>query len=127
MSRKQGANGGYCGPFDMSILVLLVGMVLISLLWEENYGSNESGDSGGALENLTEAGRLLRTDKNMLLVGFACKYHRLDVRAPTCILFGLFSFGAQCSAHLIGCLVLSRSMGVIGAPWSFLLRRVFHV
>ncbi|CAK0808541.1 unnamed protein product [Prorocentrum cordatum] len=31
--------GGYCSAFDLAILLLLVGLGLVSCLWEENYGS----------------------------------------------------------------------------------------
>jgi len=34
--------GGFCSPFDLAILVLVVGLLLISFLWEENYGSSEA-------------------------------------------------------------------------------------
>mmetsp|Transcript_76769 Transcript_76769/g.214558 ORF Transcript_76769/g.214558 Transcript_76769/m.214558 type:complete len:492 (+) Transcript_76769:129-1604(+) len=31
--------GGLCSPFDLAIALLLVGLLFISLRWEENYGS----------------------------------------------------------------------------------------
>merc|ERR1719321_194386 len=59
--------GGYCGPFDMAIICLCIGMGLIATLWEENYGSDQSINSSGIVENLTTAGQLLMRDRNMLL------------------------------------------------------------
>merc|ERR1719215_2125871 len=35
-------TGGYCCPFDLAIVCLLVGLVLITALWEENYGNQGS-------------------------------------------------------------------------------------
>jgi hypothetical protein len=60
--------GGYCAPFDCAIFCLLVGMVLISTLWTENFGDEEGGVSTGAFEKFTTATHLLFTDKNMLLL-----------------------------------------------------------
>lgn len=59
--------GGYCGPFDLSIICLLIGMVLILCLWPENYGQ-EDNDSGSMVEKLTDAFRFLKADRNMLLL-----------------------------------------------------------
>jgi hypothetical protein len=36
--------GGYVSPFDLAIALLAVGMVLIKLLWTENYGEDETND-----------------------------------------------------------------------------------
>merc|ERR1719456_791600 len=66
--------GGYCAPFDLAIICLIIGMCLIANLWEENYGSDQLArqllpDSAGMLENLKSAGKLLKSDSNMLLMG----------------------------------------------------------
>jgi len=60
--------GGYTGPFDLAILCLVVGMVLIACLWTENYGTASGDDTSSMLDNFREAGRLLSSDRNMLLV-----------------------------------------------------------
>jgi MFS family permease len=60
--------GGYCGPFELAIICLLVGMVLIAVLWTENFGADERGESTTVLEKFTTASRLLRTDRNTLLL-----------------------------------------------------------
>lgn len=61
--------GGYCGPFDLSIICLLVGMGLIACLWEENYGEEGSAENASSMmQNIREAGSLLVTDKNMILL-----------------------------------------------------------
>eukprot|EP00929_Paragymnodinium_shiwhaense_P002208 TRINITY_DN10241_c0_g3_i1.p1 TRINITY_DN10241_c0_g3~~TRINITY_DN10241_c0_g3_i1.p1 ORF type:complete len:606 (-),score=114.99 TRINITY_DN10241_c0_g3_i1:173-1990(-) len=41
-------SGGYCVPFDLAIVSLTVGMILIMLWWDENYGSNDSDGTDGA-------------------------------------------------------------------------------
>jgi len=60
--------GGYTAPFDMSIVCLLIGMVLIACLWTENYGESEGEDSGSLMEKLTGAGKLMFTDRNTALL-----------------------------------------------------------
>lgn len=59
--------GGYCGPFDMSICCLVIGMVLMACLWKENHG-DEGEESSSMVENVKEAGQLLFADKNTILL-----------------------------------------------------------
>merc|ERR1740121_175078 len=61
--------GGYTAPFDLAILCLLVGLVLIVLQWEENYGSKDAVDSTGLIENMTTASKMLLTDFRVLILG----------------------------------------------------------
>ena len=37
--------GGYCSPFDLSALFLVLGLALISSLWSENYGAAEASST----------------------------------------------------------------------------------
>lgn len=61
--------GGYCGPFDMSIVCLAIGMVLIAIFWTENYGERESDEEQSSmLEKLTDAFQVLRSDRNMIML-----------------------------------------------------------
>eukprot|EP00448_Togula_jolla_P004447 CAMPEP_0170614394 /NCGR_PEP_ID=MMETSP0224-20130122/24778_1 /TAXON_ID=285029 /ORGANISM="Togula jolla, Strain CCCM 725" /LENGTH=470 /DNA_ID=CAMNT_0010940051 /DNA_START=73 /DNA_END=1485 /DNA_ORIENTATION=- len=60
--------GGYCTPFDLSIVCLLMGIVLILWLWEENYGSDGGLDAGGVGERVVSACRLFFRDKRMMLL-----------------------------------------------------------
>merc|ERR1719379_1111169 len=59
--------GGYCGPFDLSIICLIIGMVLIACLWEENYGE-QGDDNSSMMDKLKDAGSLLVNDRNMWLL-----------------------------------------------------------
>lgn len=59
---------GPVAPFDAAILVLLIGGVVISLTWSENYGQF-SGAGGGVVDNLTEAWELMRADRRIMLLG----------------------------------------------------------
>lgn len=61
--------GGYCGPFDLAIVFLLIGMVLIALLWEENYGDEGVTGSGGLIKNITNAVGLLFCNSSMMALG----------------------------------------------------------
>jgi MFS family permease len=116
---SQGSSfymGGYCGPFDLAIVCLIIGMILILALWDENYGSEESSDTSGLLGNLAFAGRLLRADKNMLLVGvivscfegsmFAFVFNwtpaleSKDVPPPHGVIFALFMMACMCGASV---------------------------
>lgn len=108
--------GGYCGPFDMAIMCLFIGMALIATLWEENFGSDAGADSGGLLQNLATAGQLLRTDKKMLLVGvvvscfegsmFAFVFNwtpaldSKEVPPPHGVIFALFMMACMCGASI---------------------------
>lgn len=108
--------GGYCGPFDMAIICLLIGMVLISVLWEENYGSSTSAEGNGLVQNLHLAGKLLATDKNMVLVGiivscfegamFAFVFNwtpaldSTEIPPPHGVIFALFMMACMCGASV---------------------------
>merc|ERR1712039_75640 len=65
-------TGGFCCPFDLAIACLVVGVVLIVLLWEENYG-NQGSDSddatSGLMENIRSSITLLAVDRRALLLG----------------------------------------------------------
>jgi len=58
--------GGYTAPFDLSILCLVTGLILIATLWGENYG--DSSGSGSVTDSLSIAWKLLTTDLNMALL-----------------------------------------------------------
>eukprot|EP00427_Karlodinium_veneficum_P023071 CAMPEP_0169097256 /NCGR_PEP_ID=MMETSP1015-20121227/19428_1 /TAXON_ID=342587 /ORGANISM="Karlodinium micrum, Strain CCMP2283" /LENGTH=474 /DNA_ID=CAMNT_0009158061 /DNA_START=58 /DNA_END=1482 /DNA_ORIENTATION=- len=60
--------GGNCAPFDLSIVCLIIGIVLITMLWNENYGSAQGDNSGGIVEKIRVACRLLYADKNMIFL-----------------------------------------------------------
>jgi MFS family permease len=62
--------GGNCAPFDLSIMCLVIGSVLILALWQENYGENEGDSSSSAVEKFQAACRLLAVDKNMIFLCF---------------------------------------------------------
>jgi len=60
-------TGGYCAPFDMAIVCLVIGLVLIACCWNENYGS-DAEDTTSTMEKIREATSLMVTDRNMLLL-----------------------------------------------------------
>lgn len=75
----EGSNiyvGGSLGPFDMSIVCLVIGMIWITTQWAENYGQG-SGESvvrsgrsrGGITETLSEAGKVLISDPRIFMMG----------------------------------------------------------
>lgn len=106
--------GGYCSPFDLSIVCLLIGMGLITVLWQENYGTDQQVDSVGMLQNIKEAGRLLTTDKNNALMClivacfegsmFAFVFNWTPALAskvvppPFGVIFALFMMACMCGA-----------------------------
>jgi MFS family permease len=107
--------GGYCGPFDMSIACLLIGMVLISFLWKENYG-DEGDDNTSVTENFAAACKLLKADRNMVLLCvvvsafegamFAFVFNwtpaldSKDVPPPHGIIFALFMMSCMIGASI---------------------------
>jgi len=116
---SQGSSfyvGGYTCPFDLAIVALIIGMILIAVLWEENYGSTEDGDSVGMLENLSVSLKLLRTDMRMVLVAiivscfegsmFAFVFNwtpALDskvVPPPHGVIFAIFMMACMCGASV---------------------------
>lgn len=60
--------GGYCGPFDLSIVCLIIGMGLICCLWKENYGDEGEDNGKSMVDNFKEAGSLLASNRNILLL-----------------------------------------------------------
>lgn len=107
--------GGYTGPFDLAIIALIIGMILITLLWEENYGSEEAGN-GGMMENLNIAFKLLRTDVNMVLLAvivscfegsmFAFVFNwtpaldSKEIPPPHGVIFAIFMMACMCGASV---------------------------
>lgn len=59
-------SGGYCAPFDLAIVCLVVGAGLIMALWEENYGSDSGQETGSVISNVTECLRMLAADPGAL-------------------------------------------------------------
>jgi MFS family permease len=107
--------GGYCGPFDLAILCNMIGMILIAMLWEENYGGDE-GDDSSMLDNLKAASRMLVTDKNMVFLCLivACFEGAMfafvfnwtpaldseEVPPPHGLIFALFMMACMCGASV---------------------------
>mmetsp|Transcript_77770 Transcript_77770/g.251705 ORF Transcript_77770/g.251705 Transcript_77770/m.251705 type:complete len:504 (+) Transcript_77770:46-1557(+) len=66
--------GGNLAPFDLAIVCLVVGGVLIAALWGENYGRDEDEElapeaSVGLADGLKDAVWLLGRDRRMWLLG----------------------------------------------------------
>ena len=63
--------GGYCTPFDFSAAFLVVGLVLITCLWGENYGSSPSSSGGRSdcMSSFKGPLAMLFTDKRLVLCG----------------------------------------------------------
>jgi len=108
--------GGYTAPFDMAIICLIIGSILITFLWEENYGSVGRAGEGGVVENLSVAFKLIRSDKNMLLMAvvvscfegsmFAFVFNwtpalnSTAVPPPHGVIFALFMMACMCGSSV---------------------------
>jgi MFS family permease len=114
--------GGYCGPFDLAIICLLIGMVFIAFTWDENYGdgldesASLNGNSASLIDNLRTATRMLMTDKHMafmcLVVAsfegamFAFVFNwtpaldSKEVPPPHGVIFALFMMACMCGASV---------------------------
>eukprot|EP00929_Paragymnodinium_shiwhaense_P003193 TRINITY_DN10361_c0_g1_i1.p1 TRINITY_DN10361_c0_g1~~TRINITY_DN10361_c0_g1_i1.p1 ORF type:complete len:470 (-),score=114.48 TRINITY_DN10361_c0_g1_i1:287-1696(-) len=59
--------GGYIAPFDVSMVLLCVGMGLIAMTWTENYGQNSGSGSG-----FGQAFKVLHEQPQVLMCGIVC-------------------------------------------------------
>jgi len=63
-------KGGFCAPFDVAVLVLLVGGAYIQSNWGENYGQASSNASAGETVKVLKQGfNSIITDPAILLCG----------------------------------------------------------
>merc|ERR550537_2095858 len=91
-------------------------MILIALLWQENYGSEDNSDTGSMMDDIADALKLLRTDRNILLLAvivscfegsmFAFVFNwtpALDskvVPPPHGVIFAIFMMACMCGASV---------------------------
>lgn len=67
--------GGYCSPFDVAIGFLLLALLLMSMLWRENYGHRGSSAPGGTLvSGLCMAVRAIKEQPRVLECGLVCAF-----------------------------------------------------
>lgn len=114
--------GGALGPFDLAIVCLLIGSVLIMLLWDENYGQDQNSDDKnarpqqGMVQNFVEAVSLLRSDSRTLFLGLAVACFEGSMFAfvfnwtpaleskvvppPYGLIFALFMMSCMCGASI---------------------------
>lgn len=109
-------TGGSCVPFDMSIGFLLVGGLLISLLWTENYGEQrELPGTSGFVQQASSALRFLCNDGRLACLCtvvacfegamFAFVFHWTPALAtktatPFGVIFSLFMMACMCGASV---------------------------
>jgi len=64
--------GGFCSPFDLAILLLVVGLLLISFLWEENYGTSEasqpSSEQEGLAKQVMDGAQAIASSKKLMII-----------------------------------------------------------
>mmetsp|Transcript_21522 Transcript_21522/g.57637 ORF Transcript_21522/g.57637 Transcript_21522/m.57637 type:complete len:491 (-) Transcript_21522:187-1659(-) len=64
--------GGFCSPFDLAIVVLVVGLLLISFLWEENYGTSEasqpSSEQEGLAKQVMDGAQAIASSKKLMII-----------------------------------------------------------
>lgn len=58
--------GGALIPFDMSIAFLTAGLVLIGVIWDENYGDGKQASLGETLNSIQEAAQLFVANKRFV-------------------------------------------------------------
>lgn len=59
--------GGYTTPFDLASIILVIGGVLLSLTWEENFG--EKQESQFSISSLVQGLKILRNEPDVLICG----------------------------------------------------------
>jgi len=113
--------GGNLAPFDLAIVCLVVGGVLIAALWGENYGRDEDEElapeaSVGLADGLKDAVWLLGRDRRMWLLGLvvACFEGSMyafvfnwtpaldskEVPPPYGLIFSLYMMACMCGASV---------------------------
>ena len=127
--------GGYCSPFDLSAAFLVVGLLLITLLWTENYGDRSSGDAG--CKDLATPVKQMQAEPSIVLAGAVISLFEgsmyifvfnwtpaLSANSPTAPPFGLIF-----ATFMVACMGGSSlfAIGVKRLPAARLLTFVFFV
>lgn len=113
--------GGALGPFDLSIVCLVIATVMIIFMWKENYGQDSSAGETqepqqSLADNAREALKLLRSDPGLVSLGLAvasfegCMYafvfnwspalQSAAVPPPYGLIFALFMMACMCGASV---------------------------
>merc|ERR1719215_1292941 len=106
--------GGFTAPFDLAIVSLFIGMVLMAILWPENYGNVDKEGAPSLWENLSEAvSRLTFEPRTLLLCIIIAAFEgsmyafvfnwtpALDSKTtppPHGLIFALFMMSCMCGA-----------------------------
>lgn len=111
-------TGGVLAPFDLSILCLMIGLVMISVMWTENYGNHsmEIDNAPTIWQQIGQAYRLAASDRRLwllcIIVGcfegsmYAFVFNwtpSLESKAvppPYGIIFALFMMACMCGASV---------------------------
>lgn len=114
-------TGGFCAPFDVAMICMGIGLMLIAVLWDENYGTDDkstlledSKSESTLLQHLCKAWNLLRNDRSMVLLCvlvssfegamFAFVFywtpalHSKEIPSPHGVIFSLFMMACMCGA-----------------------------
>ena len=65
--------GGYCSPFDLSALCLVLGFCLICALWKENYGDSSAAAGCSGASALQQ----MRASPSIMLAGAIASFSRV--------------------------------------------------
>lgn len=72
--------GGYCSPFDVAILFVVLAFAAMMTLWSENYGSkSSSGDKADLKDSMSVAWRSLTTNPQVLVLGIVCSLYEASM------------------------------------------------
>lgn len=129
-------TGGFVGPFDLSILVLIVAAVLIAINWEENYGEASALSMTQAIDGIKQGYSIIASNKVLLALGLtqscfeASMYSFVFEWTPALGLIekgGQIPFGTVFATFMIGCMIGSQFFGILVKHQSIerLLRWVF--
>lgn len=135
---KGGAYiGGYTSPFDLAIIVLIIGWGLIHVKWSENYGENVGQTETNTGESIKHAVLLVIRNRPILLLGLVqslfegAMYSFVFMWSPALTVEGEDNppFGLIFATFMICCMLGSQAFGYLIAlyPPEFILRNVFIV
>jgi hypothetical protein len=120
--------GGYCSPFDLAIICLVVQIVLMGSTWGENYGEGSGGEL--SLAAFKDATDLIFSDVKLFSLGLVCALFEGSMysfifmwtpamtpdhenKPPYGLIFATFMLGCMGGSKIFGIAVKSMSCSTI--------------
>jgi len=133
--------GGYTSPFDLAIIVLVIGWIIIQYSWSENFGENKSNTqqsgSNSTSDSIKNAVLLVIRNRPILLLGLVqslfegAMYSFVFMWSPALTTPDEddLPFGIIFASFMISCMIGSQAFGYLISLYQpeYILRSVFIV